>query len=106
MPPKHNDCVLQECPTPERCSEQCKNARRGNIDDDEVQRHFAAHAAHGPKHVVFAIVMGEGDEVEETAIFSTLALAREWVNSKPEECSAIFVPKIIDMPEYGNTTGH
>jgi hypothetical protein len=73
-------------------------------EDDEVREAFAEHVAHGPTHVVMVhFYMGDGDDRHE--VFSTLAQAEAWANDMHAQYgdgAAIFAPRIIDCPEYGN----
>lgn len=69
---------------------------------DSAEAYFAQHVANGADHVVFATAIRE-DGSEAHKVFSTLAKAKAWADREcGEDGSAIFVPYIIDVPEFGN----
>lgn len=74
------------------------------VTDLEVDAIFRLHTSGGPQNVVLAIVTCDGRE--RYGIFSTLDRAHEWADTfdcdDEESSGAVFVPYVIDVPEYGN----
>jgi hypothetical protein len=48
------------------------------------------------------LVLAIKGESERPAIFSTQEKAQSWVDTLPEDVAAIFVPLVVDVPEFGN----
>jgi hypothetical protein len=71
------------------------------MTDEETDKFFADHVAHGSTHVVVAHVMLE-DGAERHGVFSSLEKAEAWADEIDEDGDVVFVPYIIDHPEYGN----
>lgn len=75
--------------------------------DAETRTFFDDHAAGGPSNVVIVHFYADGNE--RVGVFSTLEAAYRWVDKvrdderlEDDESCAVFVPYIIDVPEYGN----
>lgn len=70
---------------------------------DDIAPFYAAHAAGGPGNVVLARAQRK-DGGERVGVFSTLARATAWSDglSDEEYHGTVFVPYVVDVPEYGN----
>lgn len=69
----------------------------------EVDEFYALHAAGGSGNVV-AVHAQRKDGGERLGIFSTVERARAWSDSLSDDeyVGSVFVPYVIDVPEYGN----
>lgn len=70
---------------------------------DDIDPFYAAHAAGGPGNVVVVhVVLKDGGE--RLGIFSTIEKARAWSESLDDDAhhGVVFVPYVVDVPEYGN----
>lgn len=70
---------------------------------DDIDTFYAKHAAGGPSHVVACIAMRKDDN-SEFSVFSTIANARAWADSLSDDDyhGCVFVPYVVDCPEFGN----
>jgi len=72
----------------------------------ETARFWADHIAGGPGNVVVALAqpLPGVEHGERIGIFSTIENASAWADtlSEDEFSGVVFVPYVIDVPEYGN----
>lgn len=69
----------------------------------DTEKYFEKHEAGGPTHVVVAKAVGRhGNDCE--GIFSSIANAQAWADTLDDENfhGVVFVPYVIDVPEFGN----
>lgn len=71
--------------------------------DETPEQFFARHVAGGPTHVVAAFAERAIDGCD-FAVFSSLALAQAWADGLDDADydGVVFVPYVIDVPEFGN----
>lgn len=62
---------------------------------------FRDHCRTSDKHVV-VVVVNFDDEPQHTAVFTDYDLARAWSDSRVNAQSAIYIPMILNNPNYGN----
>jgi len=70
--------------------------------DDPAKKFFDRHRG-GSGNVILAIAINliNPDE-EDSAVFSSIENAQAWSDQLGDEWSCILVPKVVDIPEYGN----
>jgi len=70
--------------------------------NDEMAKEFFERHRGGSGNVILAIAVCDDDRVEDNAIFSTIEKAHDWHDNLNEDWSCVFVPMMVDVPEYGN----
>ena len=55
-----------------------------------------------PACVVHVVVFWP-DGSERSALFRTYASANRWLEKLPESCSTLFIPRMLDEPDWGNS---
>ena len=83
--------------------EEMLKDRGVQITPSAVDQFFAEHAAGGPSHIVAAMAVKAAGG-EDFAVFSTIAKARAWADTLNDDDyrGVVFVPYVVDVPEYGN----
>lgn len=56
----------------------------------------------GSGKVIAAHVIDSARQEETVRVFSSIEKAQAWVSTLPDEGGVVFVPLIVDDPEYGD----
>lgn len=68
----------------------------------QADREFMDMVDASPACVVHVVVFWP-DGSERSALFRTHASANKWVERFPETCSTLFIPCMLDEPDWGNS---
>ena len=68
---------------------------------DECEQFYQRHRG-GSGAVVVVIAIRDRDGQERTGIFSSIETADEWCRSLGDAVTCLFVPYIVDDPDWGN----
>ena len=72
-------------------------------DDEMAQKFYAKHRG-GSGNVILAIAVSHFDTDDHmNGIFSNIENAESWSEKIGENWSCVFVPMVVDVPEYGNS---
>lgn len=70
-----------------------------------IKKFWAEHKKGGSSHVVMVHVCAPDGGILHSAVFSDVHVAERWAEQLPDDGdigACLFIPVIVDVPEYGN----